>query len=114
MNWQQQGGISEVFYTNDRKFAFQKVDNYWRLYGENGDFIQEFRSFVSMYEYIRLRRDNYPGTYKVCFIDGHDLKYKTFTCTAENRKDAISKMLDLFGRNFDHRIADVFRLEDQQ
>lgn len=55
-----------------------------------------------------------PGTYKVCFIDGHDLKYKTFTCTAENRKEAVSKMLDLFGRNFDHRIADVFRLEDGQ
>ena len=55
-----------------------------------------------------------PGTYKVCFIDGHDLKYKTFTCTAENRKEAVSKMLDLIGRNFDHRIADVFRLEDGQ
>ena len=53
-----------------------------------------------------------PGTYRVCFIDGHDLKYKTFTCEALNRKDAISKMMDLFGPNFDHQIADVYRLDD--
>lgn len=114
MNWQQQGGISEVFFTGDRKFAFQRIDRFWRLYGEDGNFVKEFPSFPAMVEYIRQRRANYPGTYKVCFIDGHDLKYKTFTCNAENRKEAISKMLDLFGRNFDHRIADVFRLEDQQ
>ena len=52
-----------------------------------------------------------PGTYRVCFIDGHDLKYKTFTCYAENRKEAIGKMFDAYGPNFDHQISDVYRVE---
>ena len=57
MNWQEQGGISEVFYTNDRKFAFQKVGNYWRLYiGWEGSFKAEFRSFVAMNEFIQNER----------------------------------------------------------
>ena len=54
-----------------------------------------------------------PGTYKVCFIDGHDLKYKTFTCDARNRKEAIGKMFDLFGPSFDHQIKDVYRRDDE-
>ena len=56
MNWQELGGISEPFYTNDRKFAFQRVGNYWRLYGWDGNFVREFRSFVSMNEYIMKSR----------------------------------------------------------
>ena len=53
MTWQELGSISEVFYTHDRKFCFQRVGNYWRLYGgTEGSFIQEFRSFVAMNEYI--------------------------------------------------------------
>ena len=52
-----------------------------------------------------------PGTYKVCFIDGHDLKWKVFTCQAQNRVEAISKMREMFGANFDHHIEDVFRVE---
>ena len=55
-----------------------------------------------------------PGTYKVCFIDGHDLKYKTFTCYAQNRVEAISRMREMFGVNFEHRIAEVFRVNDQE
>lgn len=55
-----------------------------------------------------------PGTYKVCFIDGHDLKWKVFTCQAQNRSEAISKMREMFGANFDHQIADVFLVKDQQ
>ena len=55
-----------------------------------------------------------PGTYKVCFIDGHDLKWKVFTCEAKNRVEAISKMHEIFGANFEHRIAEVFRVQDQE
>lgn len=61
MTWQELGSISEVFYTHDRKFCFQRVGNYWRLYGgPEGTFIQEFRSFASMNEYImtKRRKDN--------------------------------------------------------
>ena len=53
-------------------------------------------------------------TYKVCFIDGHDLKWKVFTCEAQNRAEAISKMREMFGANFEHRIAEVFRVEGQE
>ena len=52
-----------------------------------------------------------PGNYKVCFIDGHDLKYKTFTCWAEGRKQAIEKMFNTYGPDFDHQVKDVFRKE---
>jgi hypothetical protein len=42
-----------VFYTNDHRFGFQKVGMYWSLYdGISGEFIQEFRSFTAMVEYI--------------------------------------------------------------
>ena len=47
-------------------------------------------------------------------IDGHDLKWKVFTCEAQNRVEAISKMREMFGANFEHRIAEVFRVEDQE
>lgn len=64
----------------------------------------------------RKRQSNIgePGTYKVCFIDGHDLKWKVFTCEAQNRVEAISKMREMFGANFDHQISDVFRVNDQE
>lgn len=56
MTWNEFGGISEVFYTNDHKFGFQKVGSIWRLYGSDGEFIQNFRSFVLMNKYIMEHR----------------------------------------------------------
>lgn len=56
---QREGGermISEVFYTGDRRWAFQRVGNYWNLYDENGYFHKDFRSFKAMYEYIYEQR----------------------------------------------------------
>ena len=50
--------------------------------------------------------------YIVQFIDGHDLKYKTFRCTAENQQEAISKMFDVYGKNFDHHVIDVYKKEE--
>lgn len=59
MTWQEQGGISEIFWTSDRKFAIQRVDRFWRLYGgEMGYFIREFGSFPKVQEYIRDERMN--------------------------------------------------------
>ena len=53
MTWQELGGISPVFYTHDHRFGFQKVGMYWSLYdGISGEFIQGFRSFTAMVEYI--------------------------------------------------------------
>lgn len=52
MTWQELGGISEVFYTYDRMFGFQRVGNYWSLYGQDGYFVKGFRSFTSMMQFI--------------------------------------------------------------
>ena len=57
MTWQEQGGISEIFWTFDKQFAFQRAGNMWNLYeGEMGVFVRDFRSFVSVQEYIRNER----------------------------------------------------------
>lgn len=61
MTWQELGSISEVFYTHDRKFGFQRVGHYWRLYGgEDGHFIREYRSFVAVQEHIMKARGTCP------------------------------------------------------
>lgn len=44
--------ISQVFYTYDKRWAFQRVGGHWNLYDSNGDFEREFRSFKSMIEYM--------------------------------------------------------------
>ena len=46
--------------------------------------------------------------YKIAYIDGHDLKYKTFTTEAENRDDAISKLWASYESDFDHQIIEVY------
>lgn len=57
MTWQELGGVSEIFCTPDFRFAFQRVGNWWRLYGGvEGSFIREFRSFTAMSEYIMNER----------------------------------------------------------
>lgn len=46
--------------------------------------------------------------YKVAYIDGHDLKYKTFTTAAESPEDAIRKMRESYEADFDHQIIEVY------
>ena len=46
--------------------------------------------------------------YKVQYIDGHDLKYKTFTTTAESPEDAVRKLRDSYEADFDHQIIEVY------
>ena len=49
--------ISEVFYSADRKFGFEKAGNHWLLYdGEEGTFLKEFRSFAAMTDYMNKVR----------------------------------------------------------
>lgn len=52
--------ISEVFYTGDRRWAFQRVGVYWNLYDYNGDFVREFRSFRKMTLFME-REDGRAG-----------------------------------------------------
>lgn len=50
--------ISEVFWTADKRFAFQRVGYYWNLYECDGSFRTEFRSFWDMQEYIQRRKED--------------------------------------------------------
>ena len=51
--------LSEIFWTTDKDFGFQRVGNTWNLYErENGwYFTKDFRSFWQMQQYIRERRE---------------------------------------------------------
>ena len=45
--------ISQVFYTQHRNFAFQRVGRGYNLYGgEDLHFLRYFRSFVRMCDYM--------------------------------------------------------------
>lgn len=45
--------ISQVFYTEDRKWTFQRVGNEYNLYNQDGDYERSFRSFWKMVEWIK-------------------------------------------------------------
>lgn len=49
--------ISPVFWTENRKYAFQFVGGFYRLYNEEGDFVKEFRSFKKMLAYIMQKEE---------------------------------------------------------
>lgn len=44
--------ISPVFYTANKRFAFQRIGNVYRLYGADGYFVKEFTSMKTMCDYI--------------------------------------------------------------
>ena len=48
--------------------------------------------------------------YTVCYVDGHDLKYKTFETEADSINDAIANLRESTADwgDFDHMICDVF------
>ena len=50
--------ISEIFYTGDNQFGFQKVGCYYNLYtkGKSWNFDRSFRSFKAMQDYINAVR----------------------------------------------------------
>lgn len=49
--------ISQVFYTDSRRFAFQRVGRGFNLYGHDGNFVMNFSSFSRMCEYIKENED---------------------------------------------------------
>ena len=53
------GFISEIFWTTDHKFAFQKVGVYYNLYDETSEwhFTKEFRSFEAMQNFMNEMRN---------------------------------------------------------
>ncbi len=54
-------------------------------------------------------------TYRVNYVDGHDLKYKTIETNADNKKDAIRKVWELDpSGDFDHQILEVVEVKDNE
>lgn len=45
--------------------------------------------------------------YKVCFIDGFDLKYKVNVLEADTKEEAVEKTFEKYGSNFDHALVDA-------
>lgn len=45
--------ISNVYWSTSGKFAFQKVGSCYMVFGDDGYFIAEFRTFKEMDEYIK-------------------------------------------------------------
>lgn len=54
--------------------------------------------------------------YTVCYVDGHDLKYHTYTTEANDFDDAIAKLREFTSAwgDFDHMICDVYEGEADQ
>lgn len=50
--------------------------------------------------------------YRINYIDGHDMRYKSFETNAETKEDAISALWDKYWADFDHRIIEVIPLDE--
>lgn len=48
--------------------------------------------------------------YRINYIDGHDMRYKSFETNAETSEDAVSALWDKYQANFDHRIIEIIPL----
>lgn len=53
------GFVSSIWFLNNRRYAFQRVGNYYRLYDNDGAFVKEFRSMLEMENWIK-EHDNEP------------------------------------------------------
>lgn len=46
--------------------------------------------------------------FEIAYIDGHDLKYKTFTTTAQDEENALKNLWNNYkSGDFDHQIINV-------
>lgn len=46
-------------------------------------------------------------TFRINYIDGHDLRYKSVEVPAKNEEDALSALWDMYDADFDHQIIEV-------
>ena len=54
------------------------------------------------------------NAYRVNYIDGYDLRYKSFETMAQSKKEAVSNLWATYKDNgdFDHQIIEILRLEE--
>lgn len=48
--------------------------------------------------------------FKINYIDGHDLRFKSFETDAENRDQAIRNLRESYTSDFDHQIESVIEV----
>lgn len=53
------------------------------------------------------------NNYRINYIDGHDLRYKSFETIAKDEESALSNLWASYTNgNFDHQIVEIIRLEE--
>ena len=51
--------------------------------------------------------------YRINYIDGHDMRYKSFETAAESTEEALSKLWDRYKPfDFDHQIVETIELKE--
>lgn len=50
--------------------------------------------------------------YRINYIDGHDLRYKSFEVSADTQEDAVSALWDAYDADFDHHIVEIVELPE--
>lgn len=74
---------------------------------------QYFKTEEEAKEYKeRKERKKGISVYKVTYIDGESLKYRSFVTDADDREQAVQKLYDSSVADFDHQIIDVVELPD--
>lgn len=52
------------------------------------------------------------SSYRVNYIDGHDLRFKSFETPAESEAAAISALWNNYESDFDHHIVEIIPLKE--
>lgn len=53
------------------------------------------------------------NNYRINYIDGHDMRYKSFETVANTKEEALSNLWDSYpDGDYDHQIAEVIKLEE--
>lgn len=47
--------------------------------------------------------------FRINYIDGHDLRYKSIEIPAISKDDALSKLRDMYDADYDHQIIEVIK-----
>jgi hypothetical protein len=50
--------------------------------------------------------------YRINYIDGHDLRYKSFETPAKSKEAAVSALCSCYQANFDHRIIEIIEVKE--
>ena len=53
------------------------------------------------------------NNYRINYIDGHDMRYKSFETVAENTDEALLNLWDTYKPfDFDHQVVEIIKLKE--